>query len=30
MATDLALEAAFDFSYIGDVIEMAVRQEKQL
>ncbi len=30
MAADLALKAAFDFGYIGNVIEMAVRQEKQL
>ena len=30
MAADLAFEAAFDFGCIGNVIEMAVRQEKQL
>ena len=30
MAADLAMEAAFDFSHIGNVIEMAMRQQQKL
>ncbi len=30
MAADLAMKAAFDFSHIGNVIEMAMRQQQKL
>ena len=30
MAADLAMEAAFDLSHIGNVIEMAMRQQQKL
>src|SRR6266498_1108671 len=30
MAADLAMKAAFDFSHVGNVIEMAMRQQQKL